>query len=506
MMTKYIKWTPEAGFDPAELEEAARIVREGGLVSFPTETVYGLGANGLVPEAARSIYEAKGRPSDNPLILHIAELGQLDGIVSRVPDIAKKLADVFWPGPLTMIFEKAACVPYDTTGGLDTVAVRMPAHEGALAFLKAASVPVAAPSANVSGRPSPTRAEHVKEDLDGRIDMVIDGGRVGIGLESTIVDLTGEVPVILRPGAITRQMLSDVVGEVVTDPALMSAAPHAKPKAPGMKYRHYAPQAKMIVFRGNQMEMADQINKKLWEYCSDGVSRPEEVGILATEETAGLYPAGQVVTAGSREKGTVGKFIYGTLRTFDELGVKLILSESFYGMEQEEAIMNRLLKAASTEMEKSNRKADSMDYDKVIFVSKENISLSPMAEWIFKSILMDKSKEIVSRGLVVLFPEPRNMKVSDVLINHGIPHEDQVSVAFSSEEVTEGTLILTMNFIEKVKVLEDFGIEDNVYTINEFAGEEGEVLENHGNEDTYEASYVEIKDLLYKIKKKLQWT
>lgn len=346
MMTKYIKWTPGDGYNVAELAEAARTVRNGGLVSFPTETVYGLGANGLVPEAARKIYEAKGRPSDNPLILHIAELEQLGDIVSHVPDIAAKLADQFWPGPLTMIFEKAACVPYDTTGGLDTVAVRMPAHEGALEFLRAAAVPVAAPSANVSGRPSPTRAEHVREDLDGKIDLIIDGGQVGIGLESTIVDLTGKIPVILRPGAITRQMLSDVVGEVVTDPALMTVAPDVKPKAPGMKYRHYAPRAEMIVFRGTEAEMADQINERLRIYCSDGIHRPEEVGILATEETAIRYSSGQVLTAGSREKGTVGRAIYGTLRAFDELRVKLILSESFYGLEQEEAIMNRLLKAA----------------------------------------------------------------------------------------------------------------------------------------------------------------
>lgn len=506
MMTKYIKWTPEDGFDCAELEEAARTIRDGGLVAFPTETVYGLGANGLVSEAAQRIYKAKGRPSDNPLILHIAELGQLNDIVSCVPDAAKKLADAFWPGPLTMIFHKAACVPYDTTGGLDTVAVRMPAHQGALEFLRAAGVPVAAPSANVSGRPSPTQADHVREDLGGKIDLVIDGGEVGIGLESTIVDLTEEIPVILRPGAITKRMLSEVIGEAVMDPALMPGAQDMRPKAPGMKYRHYAPRARMLVFRGNEAEMAAQINEKLRTYCREEGGRPEDVGILATEETTGRYPAGQVVAAGSRKKDTVGRFIYSTLRAFDELQVKLILSESFYGLEQEEAIMNRLLKAASQEVEKSTRKADCMDYDKVIFVSKENISLSPMAEWIFKSILMDKSKEIVSRGLVVLFPEPLNMKVSDVLINHGIPHEEQVSVAFTADEVTERTLILTMNFVEKVKVLEDFGIEDNVYTMNEFAGEEGEVLGNPGSEDTYEASYVEIKDLLYKIKKKLQWT
>lgn len=349
-MTKYIRWTPEEGFDAAELAAAARVIRLGGLVAFPTETVYGLGGDGLSPEAAHKIYTAKGRPSDNPLILHIAEWGQIEGIVRQVPETAEKLADMFWPGPLTMIFHKAGCVPRGTTGGLDTVAVRMPAHKGALEFLKKAGVPVAAPSANVSGRPSPTRAAHVREDLDGRIDMVIDGGEVGIGLESTIVDLTEEVPVILRPGAVTGQMIEKVAGEVRMDPALMSAESGQRPKAPGMKYRHYAPEAEMTVFRGSVAAVAERIRNQVQEYVADGTYRADEIGILASEETAGEYPAGQVIAAGSRRKGTVGQYIYDTLRRFDERQVKIILSESFYGLEQQEAIMNRLLKAAGQRM------------------------------------------------------------------------------------------------------------------------------------------------------------
>ena len=346
METKYIKWIPENGFDTTELEEAAKIIRDGGLVAFPTETVYGLGGNGMLPEAAKKIYAAKGRPSDNPLILHIAAFEQLEGIVSQVPETARKLADAFWPGPLTMIFHKLPGVPYETTGGLDTVAVRMPEHPGALAFLERAGVPVAAPSANRSGRPSPTQMIHVREDLDGKIDMIIDGGAVGIGLESTIVDMTENVPVILRPGAVTKQMIAEVTGEVIFDPAIMSAAGDRKPKAPGMKYRHYAPRAKMIVFRGDVAKVTDRINRELREYCCNGGYRPEEIGILAAEETADGYSVGQVVTAGSRRKGTVGKYIYGALRKFDELSVRLILAESFYGLAQEEEIMNRLLKAA----------------------------------------------------------------------------------------------------------------------------------------------------------------
>lgn len=350
MKTKYIRWTPVDGFDAVELAAAAEVIREGGLVAFPTETVYGLGGDGLCPEAAHKIYGAKGRPSDNPLILHIAEMEQIETIVRHVPEAAKKLAEVFWPGPLTMIFNKSGCVPYETTGGLETVAVRMPEHKGALEFLKRAGVPVAAPSANVSGRPSPTKAAHVREDLDGLIDMVIDGGEVGIGLESTILDLTEEIPVILRPGAVTRQMIADVIGEVRMDPALMSVSSEQRPKAPGMKYRHYAPKAEMIVFRGEPEAVAGRIRKQVCDYVGGGTYRADEIGILASQETADLYPAGQVLSVGSRKNGTVGRHIYDTLRRFDERKVKMILSESFYEQEQQEAIMNRLLKAAGQRM------------------------------------------------------------------------------------------------------------------------------------------------------------
>lgn len=506
MNTKYIIWSPEHGFAEDELKEAKRKIEEGGLVAFPTETVYGLGGDGLRKEASKKIYEAKGRPSDNPLILHIGRMEQLEQIVEFVPKAAEKLAEAFWPGPLTMIFRKKEEVPYETTGGLDTVAVRMPSHPGALEFLREVSVPVAAPSANTSGRPSPTHASHVAEDLDGKIDMIIDGGEVGIGFESTIVDMTEEIPVILRPGYITEEMLLTVLGEVVSDPALLSVSAEVQPKAPGMKYRHYAPEAEMTVFRGKTEAVTKKINILIDKYISEGSYRPEEIGILATEESAADYPVGQVVKAGSRKKNTVGKSIYGALRQFDELEVKVILSESFYDSDKQEAIMNRLLKAAGQNVVDVDENGVFMDYKKVIFVSKENITLSPMAEWMFKSILMDKEKEIISRGLVVLFPEPRNMKVTDVLLNHAIPCDEQVSREFVPDEVTEETLIITMNFTEKVKVVEEFGIQKNVYTIREFVGEEGELTEPHGgDESVYEASYVEMKDLLYKIKKKLQW-
>lgn len=346
MNTKYITWTKETGFDAGDLQEAKQAIEDGGLVAFPTETVYGLGGNGLLPEASKKIYAAKGRPSDNPLILHIAEWGQLRGIVKDIPDTAERLAEAFWPGPLTMIFEKADCVPYETTGGLDTVAVRMPEHEGALAFLKAAAVPVAAPSANTSGRPSPTKAEHVKEDLDGKIDMIIDGGEVGIGFESTIIDMTEEIPVILRPGYVTREMIWKVIGEVVMDPALMSVTENIQPKAPGMKYRHYAPKAQMTIVRGKRDKVTEYINRQIKKYLMEDKYKPEEIGILTTTESADRYPAGHAVAAGTRKEDSMGKYIYDALRRFDELHVKVIWSESFDDSAKSEAIMNRLLKAA----------------------------------------------------------------------------------------------------------------------------------------------------------------
>ena len=345
MNTEYIHWSPDRGYRREDLRRAAGILRSGGLVAFPTETVYGLGGDGLQKDAAKKIYEAKGRPSDNPLILHISCQSELDTIVKNIPEQAEPLMNEFWPGPMTLIFEKSGSVPYETTGGLDTVAVRMPAHPGARELIAEAGVPVAAPSANTSGRPSPTRAEHVREDLDGRIDMIIQGGSVGIGIESTIIDLTGTMPLILRPGFITREMIARVAGSAQMDPALSGRDPSIRPKAPEMKYRHYAPRAAMTVFEGDIIDVVAEINGRAAAYPAD------RVGILAAIETENCYRHGHVVAAGSREKGTVANGLYAALRQFDQLGVEVIFSESFSGEEQSEAIMNRLLKAAGHRVE-----------------------------------------------------------------------------------------------------------------------------------------------------------
>ena len=238
MRAEVVAMTGE-NLDMDAIKKAGDILKAGGLVAFPTETVYGLGGNALDPQASMKIYAAKGRPSDNPLIVHIAELEQLEKITTEIPEGAKILAEKYWPGPLTMIVWKNEKVPYETTGGMDTVAIRMPNHPVALALIDESGCMIAAPSANTSGKPSPTEAGHVALDLDGKIPMILDGGSVGIGIESTIIDLTEKVPMILRPGYITKEMLEEVLGEEVRiDPGIIAADSTKKPKAPGMKYKH----------------------------------------------------------------------------------------------------------------------------------------------------------------------------------------------------------------------------------------------------------------------------
>jgi len=327
------------------LEEAAKILREGGLVAIPTETVYGLGANALDEKAAMKIYEAKGRPSDNPLIIHISEVKDIEVLAQDIPKTAYQLAETFWPGPLTIILKKKDCVPYQTTGGLSTVAIRLPANQIARKLIARSGVYIAAPSANLSGKPSPTTAQHVINDLSGKIDMIIDGGSATLGLESTIIDLSGKTPMILRPGCITKVMLENVIGVVEYDPVILQKVPDLNlvPKAPGMKYRHYAPEGKLTIFEGDIDKVVEAINQKAKEKQACGNS----VGVIATEETKALYQYGSIITIGSRkDEASIAAGLYGILREFDELHTEYIYSESFADNPLGQAIMNRLLKAA----------------------------------------------------------------------------------------------------------------------------------------------------------------
>lgn len=344
MDTKLVKIEDTKQIKDEELAEAAQILRDGGLVAFPTETVYGLGANALDEAAAKKIYAAKGRPSDNPLIAHISCLEELKPLVAYIPEAGRKLAEVYWPGPLTMVFPKSDIVPYGTTGGLDTVAVRMPSDPVANRLIKLAGVPVAAPSANTSGRPSPTTAQHVWQDMEGKIEMILDGGPVGIGVESTIVDVSGDVPTLLRPGAITMEMLRETVGRVEIDPAIQ-APPSAdlRPKAPGMKYRHYAPHADLQLVEGETDKVVETINALVKEKLAEG----KKVGVICTDETKDRFPQGEVRSVGLRAKEeTIAHNLFAVLREFDDLDVDCIYSESFSKDHLGQAIMNRLTKAA----------------------------------------------------------------------------------------------------------------------------------------------------------------
>ena len=347
MNTKIVK--TEDGNEDEVIREAGEILKSGGLVAFPTETVYGLGGDALKEDAARKIYSAKGRPSDNPLIVHIADIGALDELASEIPECAYKLAEAFWPGPLTMIFKKKDIVPYGTTGGLDTVAIRMPSHPVAHRLIKDSGVYIAAPSANLSGRPSPTRAEHVIEDMDGRIDMIIDGGALEIGIESTIVDVTCEVPMILRPGYVTADMIKEVLGDVCFDETVLAhSMVKGKPKAPGMKYRHYAPKAELTIFEGENEKVVSKINELAVKYEYDGL----KVGILSSNENEHKYAHGEVVVVGSREnEHEVAAHLFDVLRHFDHIDVDVILSEGFSEDSFGQAVMNRLIKAAGHHIE-----------------------------------------------------------------------------------------------------------------------------------------------------------
>ena len=350
MKTKILKIDSNK-FIASELNEAAMILKNGGLVAFPTETVYGLGADGLNPEASKKIYAAKGRPSDNPLIIHIAGFEALDELTMECPEKGRKLAEFFWPGPLTIIFKKSEKVPYSTTGGLDTVAIRMPSHPIAYELIRQSGIYIAAPSANISGRPSPTKAEHVIEDMDGKIEMIIDGGRVQIGLESTIVDVTGPVPTILRPGYITATMIEKVIGPVEYDRAVLTRVKDLAivPKAPGMKYKHYAPKGNLTIYEGNSEDVVDAINK----IAANKLLAGYKVGIIATDETINCYQNGIVKSIGTRkDEGTIARGLFEILRDFDSEGAEYIFTESFEYNHLGQAIMNRLLKAAGYHIEK----------------------------------------------------------------------------------------------------------------------------------------------------------
>ena len=483
-METIIKEIQRTNIDEDVIGMAGVILKEGGLVAFPTETVYGLGAHALKEEAAKKTYAAKGRPSDNPLIVHIAEYRALEEIAVNIPDKTALLANHFWPGPLTMIFEKSALVPYGTTGGLDTVAVRMPADEVARAIILAGGGYVSAPSANTSGRPSPTTAMHVKEDLDGKIDMIIDGGSVEIGVESTILDMTVTPPMILRPGAITKEMLEEVIGEVTEDQAIVSDKSKEAPKAPGMKYRHYAPKAKLMIIEGDTKEAVKAIRQVAFEQERLGY----KVGIIATDETAEKYKRGIVKNIGTRENEyTIAQNLYRVLREFDEEDVDYIYSEAF--------AMDGIGSEEITRLQK---------YRRILFLSNTDSSRGPMAAELLRNQELLQEYDIESRGLVVPLPEPVNQKAEAIMKSQGMSIADYKSRQFTEEDLDEETLVLAIDDRHKWSAVADYENIKNVYTLGEYIDDDRKIPSAYGQPLTeYGSVYEMMKEFIEKLAQKL---
>lgn len=331
--------------DPAEIQKAAKIIQTGGLVAFPTETVYGLGADALNGDAVLRLFEAKKRPLDNPPIVHIADVSEVYPLVAEVPANAELLMKQFWPGPLTLVFKHSNNVPKETVAGLDTIAIRMPKHKVALELIKQSQRPIAAPSANLSGKPSPTTAQHVYEDLNGRIDAIIDGGATSIGVESTVVDLSCDPPMLLRPGGTSFESLKNVLGDLRLHPFVQSEQelPLEKIRSPGMKHKHYAPKAEVILVEGS----VEAIEGKIKELAASYKLKGCKVGVLATDETIAAYKADVVKSMGSRHNiSTVAQNLFRLLRDVDAEGVDVILAESVPSEGLGLAVMNRLRKAS----------------------------------------------------------------------------------------------------------------------------------------------------------------
>ena len=332
--------------DPALIQIVADIVRRGGLVAFPTETVYGLGADALNPEAVLALFAAKKRPLDNPPIVHVADLKEVGRLVLEVPTKAKVLMEKFWPGPLTLIFKRSNLVPKETVAGLDTVAIRMPKHNVALELISQSGCPIAAPSANLAGKPSPTTAQHVYEDLNGRIDAILDGGATKIGVESTVVDLSVDPPLLLRPGGTPFEALQKALGDLKLHPFVEAEQELSleQIRSPGMKHKHYAPKAKLILVEGKIPAVTAKI-KALAEFCK---LEGKKVGILTTDETQTCYHADVVKSLGSRSNlATVAQSLFRLLREVDAENVDVIIAEGFSSEGLGLAVMNRLRKASA---------------------------------------------------------------------------------------------------------------------------------------------------------------
>lgn len=500
-METRIEKIDENQIDETVIAQAGEILKNGGLVAFPTETVYGLGANALDEEAAKKTYEAKGRPSDNPLIIHIAEAEALGAIAIDVSDKARQVMKNFWPGPLTLIFNKSNLVPLGTTGGLSTVAVRMPENEIAQKVILAGGGYISAPSANTSGRPSPTTAAHVQEDLEGKIDMILDGGSVDIGVESTILDMTVEPPMILRPGAITKEMLETVIDEVAVDTTLFAAGGDEAPKAPGMKYRHYAPNAQLTIVEGEVPNVVRAIRQLAYAMTNQGL----RVGIIATSETIDQYTNGIIKNIGAREhEKSIAKNLYKILREFDEEEVDVIYSEEFAAEGIGIAIRNRLEKAAGHQTIRATDITKEQKFRRILFVSASDNSRGPMAAELLRNQKLRQEYIIESRGLVVLFPEPANQKAEAIMRSQQMTLDGHEATQFTEEDLDDETLVLTVEESQKWKIVSEYEKVKYVYTLSEYVEDERQVLSAHGQPLVgYGENFELLQELIQKLADKL---
>ena len=332
MKTLLLKNTEE------DIKTAAELLKNGGVVGIPTETVYGLAADALNPEAVKKIFKAKGRPGDNPLIVHICDFSDIErlNLVTKIPDTAKKLADAFWPGPLTMIMKKSDVIPNEVSAGLDTVAIRFPSHKTAQAIIRESGTVLAAPSANISGSPSPTTAQHVMNDMDGKIDAVLDGGASEVGLESTVITLAGDVPRVLRPGGITVEMLESVLGKVEVDDAVLhKLADNVKVASPGMKYKHYAPKAKITILDADSREFTEYVNSQ----------KKEGLFALCFEEDVPFLQVPYISLG--KDETDQAKHLFAALRELDERGAQEVYARCPSKQGVGLAVYNRLIRAAA---------------------------------------------------------------------------------------------------------------------------------------------------------------
>ena len=467
----------------ADIKIAAEILKSGGTVIFPTETVYGLGANALDARAVNKIFEAKGRPSDNPLIVHIANEKALTELTSEIPEKAKKLIKEFWPGPLTIIFKKSDKVPKAVTGGLDTVAVRMPSQPVARALIAKSGIPVAAPSANLSGKPSPTSFVHVKEDMDGRVDAVIDGGDCEVGVESTVLDLSGDKAVLYRPGRITLEQLEDIIGkiEIVT-----KAVSGETPKSPGLKYRHYAPNAEVRILHGS----VDQVREYAKKHCSAG-----KTGMLAFDEFPDLGSDLIVHSLGScKNPEEAAHRLFAALRQLDAQGVKTILAPEIPETGVWRAVRNRLYRAAGENIVDLTIGCPK----KILLVCTGNTCRSPMAEGLLKSMTYKENISVSSAGLSAAEGATASQNAVLAMREKGFDISSHRARQITAEMINGADLVLTMTETQRRMLLAAVrDADEKIMTLAQWADTEEEVEDPFGGDlDSYRRCRNQIEMLL----------